>query len=64
MGLTDVALGLFTTACALALMLWTSSLALKRLDDMYRAGLMAVVGIYFFAYLESVVFVQQRLGFI
>jgi hypothetical protein len=64
MGVTSTALGILTTAGAFLIMVWASATALKRLEDMFRAGIMATLGIYFFAYIEAVVFVQQRLGYI
>jgi hypothetical protein len=64
MGLSPVPFGLIATASALAFVLWMGLVALRRLEDLYRAGLMAAFGVYFFAFLEAIVFIQQRLGFI
>jgi hypothetical protein len=49
---------------ALVLILWLGGVAFRRVEDLYRVGLMAVFGVYFFAFIEAIVFIQQRLGYI
>jgi hypothetical protein len=38
--------------------------ALRRMDDIYRMAAMAFLGIFFFAFIEAALFVQQELGYI
>jgi hypothetical protein len=64
LGLAAMPFGFIAAAGALGFMSWVGSVALKRIDDMYRAGIMAYLGVYFFAFLEAAVFIQQRLGYI
>lgn len=63
-GFSTVPYGILGALSVLALMLWLGNTLLRRIDDVFRAGVMAVVGVYFFAFVESVVFVQHQLGFI
>jgi hypothetical protein len=48
----------------LGFVIFVGEVPLRRIDDAYRAGLMAFFGMYFFAFVEAVVFIQQRLGYI
>lgn len=64
MGIQAEPFGLLATAGALFFTSWTGYFALRRIDDVYRAGIMAYLGVYFFAFLESAVFIQQRLGYL
>jgi hypothetical protein len=41
-----------------------SQTGLRRIDDIYRLGAMAFVGIFFFGFIEAALFVQQELGYI
>jgi hypothetical protein len=64
MGLRALPFGLLAAAAAAAAMTWLGVVALRRIEDVYRAGLMALTGVYFFAFVEAIVFIQQRLGYI
>ncbi|GAC1444131.1 MAG: hypothetical protein NVSMB52_03130 [Chloroflexota bacterium] len=64
MGLAVMPFGVLATLGALTFVTWSGYGALRRIDDVYRAGIMAFLGVYFFAFLETIVFVQQRLGYI
>lgn len=64
MGLGAVPFGVIAALGALAFMGWMGLVAMRRLEDLYRAGLMAVLGVYFFAFVEAIVFLQQRIGYI
>jgi len=64
MGLTAVPFGLLACAGALAFVLWLGAVVLRRVEDLYRAGMMAALGVYFFAFVEAIVFIQQRIGYI
>jgi hypothetical protein len=37
---------------------------LRRLDDIYRLAIMVFLGLFFFAFIEGALFVQQELGYI
>ena len=56
--------GFIAAAGALGFVTWVGGVGLRRIDDLYRAGIMAYLGVYFFAFLEAAVFIQQRLGYI
>lgn len=62
LGLSTVPFGILATLAVLALLIWLSRTVLHRIDDVFRAGLLVLAGVYFFAFLETVVFVQQQLG--
>lgn len=64
MGLPTVPFGVLAVGAVLALLLWLSDIALRRVEDLFRIGILVVAGVYFFAFLEAIVFVQQRLGYI
>jgi hypothetical protein len=64
MGLAAVPFGLIAAGGALLFVSWTGTIALKRMEDPFRAGLMVIFGVYFFAFVEAIVFIQQRLGYI
>jgi hypothetical protein len=64
MGLRALPFGLLAAAAAAACITWIGVVALRRFEDIYRAGLMALAGVYFFAFVEAIVFIQQRLGYI
>jgi hypothetical protein len=64
LGLAAMPFGFIAAVGALGFVSWVGSVALKRIDDVYRAGIMAYLGVYFFAFLEAAVFIQQRLGYI
>jgi hypothetical protein len=61
-GLATVPFGLLAFGGALAFVSWAGAVPLRRVDDVYRAGAMAFLGVFFFAFIEGVVFVQQQLG--
>jgi hypothetical protein len=63
-GLAVFPFGLMAFVAVLAFVTFMATVPLRRVDDAYRAGLMAFVGVYFFAFVEAVVFIQQRLGYI
>jgi hypothetical protein len=63
-GLAVMPFGLMAFIAVLAFVTFMAAVPLRRVDDAYRAGLMAFVGVYFFAFVEAVVFIQQRLGYI
>lgn len=62
LGFAAIPFGLVATGGSLMLVSFVGQTALRRTDDIYRAGIMAFLGVYFFAFLESAVFVQQHLG--
>jgi hypothetical protein len=64
LGLAAMPFGFVAAVGALGFVSWVGSVALRRIDDVYRAGIMAYLGVYFFAFLEAAVFIQQRLGYI
>jgi hypothetical protein len=64
MGLRALPFGLLAAAAAAAAIIWLGVVGLRRIEDIYRAGLMALTGVYFFAFIEAIVFIQQRLGYI
>ena len=64
LGLAAMPFGFIAAAGALGFVGWVGGVGLKRVDDVYRAGIMAYLGVYFFAFLEAAVFIQQRLGYI
>lgn len=64
MGLSAEPFGIVASLGALAFTGWTGLVALRRMEEPFRAGLMVVLGVYFFAFLEAMIFVQQRLGYI
>lgn len=64
LGLSAVPFGLVAALCVLGSVWWLGGVALRRVEVPYRAALMALVGVYFFAFVEAVVFLQQRLGYI
>jgi hypothetical protein len=64
MGFPPVPFGLLAGGAVLAMLLWLGAVVLARVEDLFRIGLLVVVGVYFFAFLEAIVFVQQRLGYI
>jgi hypothetical protein len=63
-GLAVIPFGLMAFGAELAFVAFMGTVPLRRIDDAYRAGLMAFVGVYFFAFVEAVVFIQQQLGYI
>lgn len=63
-GLAVLPFGLMAFGAVLGFVTFVGEVPLKRIDDAYRAGLMAFLGVYFFAFVEAVVFIQQRLGYI
>jgi hypothetical protein len=63
-GLAVLPFGLMAFGAVLGFVTFVGEVPLRRIDDAYRAGLMAFVGVYFFAFVEAVVFIQQRLGYI
>jgi hypothetical protein len=63
LGLAAMPFGLIAASGSLFFMTWSAYTALRRLDDMYRAAIMAFLGLYFFAFLEASVFIEQHLGF-
>lgn len=64
MGFPAVPFGVLAGAAVLLLMLWLGDVVLGRVEDVFRIALLIAVGVYFFAFLEAIVFVQQRLGYI
>jgi hypothetical protein len=64
LGLAAMPFGFIAAAGALGFVSWVGGVGLRRIDDVYRAGIMAYLGVYFFAFLEAAVFIQQRLGYI
>lgn len=64
MGIAAEPFGLLACAGALTFVLWLGAVVMRRMEDLYRAGLMAAFGVYFFAFVEAVVFIQQRIGYI
>jgi hypothetical protein len=64
MGFNPVPFGVIATLGVLATVLWCGDVVLRRVEDIYRAGILVVVGVYFFAFLEAIVFIQQRLEYI
>jgi hypothetical protein len=64
LGLAAMPYGFIACVAALMFVVWVGLTALKRIDDVYRAGIMAFLGVYFFAFLETVVFIQQRIGYV
>ncbi len=64
LGLAAVPFGLLAVLGSMFFVIWMGQTALKRIDDIYRAAIMAFLGIYFIAFLEAAVFIQQRLGYI
>jgi hypothetical protein len=63
-GLAVIPFGLMAFGAVLAFVTFMGAVPLRHIDDAYRAGLMAFLGVYFFAFVEAVVFIQQRLGYI
>ncbi|HEY8687132.1 MAG TPA: hypothetical protein VIO57_16140 [Chloroflexota bacterium] len=63
-GLAVLPFGLMAFGAVLGFVIFVGEVPLRRIDDAYRAGLMAFFGMYFFAFVEAVVFIQQRLGYI
>lgn len=63
-GLPVVPFGLMATGATLGFVTLLGTALWRHVDAAYRAGLMAFIGVYFFAFLEAVVFIQQRLGYI
>jgi hypothetical protein len=63
-GLAVIPFGLMAFGAELVFVAFMGAVPLRRMDDAYRAGLMAFVGVYFFAFVEAVVFIQQQLGYI
>jgi hypothetical protein len=63
-GLAVLPFGLMAFGAVLGFVTFVGEVPLRRIDDAYRAGLMAFFGMYFFAFVEAVVFIQQRLGYI
>jgi hypothetical protein len=63
-GLAITPFGVMAFGADLAFVTFMGTVPLRRIDDAYRAGLMAFVGVYFFAFVEAVVFIQQQLGYI
>jgi hypothetical protein len=63
-GLAVLPFGFMALGAVLGFVTFVGEVPLRRIDDAYRAGLMAFVGVYFFAFVEAVVFIQQRLGYI
>lgn len=64
MGFANVPFGILAALGSLAFVSWIGMTSLRRIDDIYRAGIMAFLAIYFFAFVETAVFIQQRLGVI
>jgi hypothetical protein len=64
MGFSAVPFGLLAAGATLVTVEWMGTYALRRFEDPYRAALMTVLGVYCCAFLEALVFVQQRLGVI
>ncbi|MDQ2745025.1 MAG: hypothetical protein M3Z66_22400, partial [Chloroflexota bacterium] len=64
MGFPIAPFGLIAATAVLLLALWVGDIALRHVEDLYRVGALVALGVYFFAYVEAIVFVQQRLGYI
>ncbi len=64
LGLAAVPFGILASLGSMFFVTWVGQTALKRIDDMYRAAIMAFLSIYFIAFLEAAVFIQQRIGYI
>ena len=64
MGLAPLPFGVIAASGALLFVLWMGATAMRRIEDPFRAALMVVSGVYFFAFVEAIVFIQQRLGYI
>lgn len=64
MGYSVAPFGLIVVAAVLALLLWLADVILRHVEDPFRVGLLIIAGVYFFAFIEAIVFVQQRLGYI
>lgn len=63
LGYAAVPFGLLAAGGSLLVVSLAGQGFMRRIDDIYRAGIMAFLGVYFFAFLESAVFVQQHLGY-
>ena len=63
-GLPVAPFGFMAFAAVLAFVTFVSTVPLRRVDEAYRVGLTAYAGMYFFAFLEAVIFIQQRLGYV
>lgn len=64
MGFPVIPFGILACAAILVLLVWLGNVLFGRVEDLFRIALLTTAGIYFFAFVEAIVFVQQRLGYI
>lgn len=63
-GLSAVPFGLMAVLGSFCVVSLVGHGALRQVDDVFRIGIMAFLGVYFFAFAEAAVFMQQQLGYI
>lgn len=63
-GFPVVPFGMIAIGAVFLLLTWLGDLVLRGVEDLFRIALLTAAGVYFFAFLEALVFVQQRLGYI
>jgi hypothetical protein len=63
-GLPTLPYGVLATLAVFGFILWLSSTVLNHIDDVYRVGVMACAGMFFFAFVEAITLVEGQLSFL
>jgi len=61
-GLPILPYGVLAALAAFSLIVWASSTILNHIDDVYRVGVMACIGVFFFAFVEAVTLIEGQIA--